>query len=440
MSNDSSASQSRRQFLKSASLTVAGVTALGHRAFAQSQGANDRIVLGAIGVGGMGRSNVNSFLDLPGVEIAAVCDVDQNHAEEAAAQVAKKQSRAPRVYKDFRRVLDQKDINAVVISTPDHWHAVPFIAACEAGKDIYCEKPVSHNVVEAKAMVAAAKHYQRVVQVGAWQRSVPHFQQAIEFVRSGGLGRIQLCRAWNLGKINPLGHQEPAPIPAGLDWDFWVGPARMFPYRPNHCHYNWRWYYDTGGGKMSDWGIHMIDIVLLGMNQSDPLSVHSDGGIFVADDDRTTPDTMQTLYRFADWQLQWEQRQGNPRGLDGGKDHGSEFIGDKGTLIVDRAAVRWFPKDDDEDAYPGPGETARGPNTHWQNFLDCIKSRSKPRSDIESMAKTTILCHLGNISYQTGATVKWDARAQDVENHAARRALSYEREYRRPWKLKHYKT
>lgn len=442
MSNplERSRGRSRRDFLKTAALAAAGVAGLGHRAFAQSMGANEKIVLGAIGTGGMGRSNLNSFLELPGVEVAAICDVDQTHANEAAAGVARNQARQPKVYSDFRQVLERKDIDAVVISTPDHWHAIPLIAACEAGKDIYCEKPVSHSFVEAKVMMAAAKHFKRVVQIGAWQRSVPHFQQAIDFVRSGKLGKIQLCRAWNVARPNPIGRQRPQPVPAGLDWEFWLGPVKKFDYQLNRCHYNWRWFFETGGGKMADWGAHMIDIVLLAMNESDPISVHSEGGIFIADDDRTTPDTMQTLYRFPKWQLQWEQRQANNYGLDGGKDHGSEFIGERGTLIVDRSAVRWFPKDDDEEAHPGPGDSVRGPNTHWQNFLDCIKTRETPRSDIASHGKTTMLCHLGNISYQTGSTVEWDATKQDVASSAARKAISYEREYRRPWKLKHYKA
>ena len=430
----------RRSFLKTTALAGAGIAALGPRAFAQSQGANEKIVLGMIGAGGMGRSNMHSFLGLPGVEIAAICDVDENHVNRGAAEAQKKQNRAPKTYKDFRELLDRKDIDAVVISTPDHWHAIPFIAACEAGKDIFCEKPVSHSFVEARAMAAAAKRFKRVVQIGAWQRSVLHFQQAIDFVRSGKMGKIALCRAWNFTPLNPLGHQHATPVPPELDWGFWLGPAPLRDYQPNRCHNTWRWFFETGTGKLGDWGAHMIDIVLLGMNESDPLTVHSEGGIFFADDDRNTPDTMQTLFRFPKWQLQWEHRQWNDRGLDGGKDHGSEFIGENGTLIVDRGAVRWFPKDNDDETYPGPGETVRGPNTHWQNFLDCIKTRATPRSDIESMAKTTMLCHLGNISYQTGLTVKWDVKTQDVANRDARRAMAYEREYRKPWKLKHYKA
>jgi len=428
----------RRSFLKTTAIVTAGITALSHRAFAQSKGANDKVVLGLIGAGGMGRANMADFMKLPGVAIGAICDVDRSHAEEAAAEVQKKQGRTPQIYKDFCALLDRKDIDGVIIGTPDHWHAIPFIAACEAGKDIYCEKPISHSFVEAKAMVGAAKHFNRVVQVGTWQRSVPHFQQAIDFVRSGKLGRITICRAWALN-LRTIGHQQTTPVPPELDWDFWLGPSPYRDYQPNRCHNSWRWFYETGGGKLADWGVHMIDIVLLGMNETDPLSVHSEGGILVTDDDRNTPDTMQTLFKFPQWQMTWEQRANSEIGLDGGKDHGAEFIGERGTLIVDRGAVRWFPKDED-NAEPGPGETVRGPNTHWQNFIDCMKSRAKPRSDIESMAKTTMVCHLGNISYQSQSTVKWDAKSQDVANRAARHAMAYERPYRKPWKLKVYKA
>lgn len=434
------ATHNRRTFLQTTVFAAAGLATLSHRAFAQSKGANNKVVLGLIGAGGMGRSNLQEFLKLKGVEIGAICDVDRHHAESAAAEVVKKGFTAPQIYSDFRALLDRKDIDGVIIGTPDHWHAIPFIAACEAGKDIYCEKPISHSFVEAKAMAGAAKHFKRVVQIGAWQRSVPHFQQAVDFVRSGRLGKIALCRAWNFTLVNPLGHQRATPVPAELDWDFWLGPAPFHEYQRNRCHNSWRWFFETGGGKITDWGAHMIDIVLLGMNESDPLTVHSEGGIYVTDDDRNTPDTLQTLYRFPKWQLQWEHRQWNDRGLDGGKDHGSEFIGEHGTLIVDRAAVRWFPKDEEDEPTAGPGETVRGPNTHWQNFIDCLKSRAKPRSDIESMAKTTMLCHLGNISYQSRCTVAWDAKAQDVANRAARHAMAYERPYRKPWKLKVYKA
>jgi predicted dehydrogenase len=431
--------QTRRSFLTTAALATAGVAALSHRALARAQGANDKLVLGLIGAGNMGRQNMEHLLALPGVEMGAICDVDSNHAAQAVADALKRQERAPEIYKDFRALLDRKDIDAVIIGTPDHWHAIPFIAACEAGKDVYCEKPISHSLVEARAMAAAARRFKRVVQVGTWQRSVPHFQQAVDFVRSGKMGKISLCRAWNFTPPNPLGRQIATPVPAGLDWDLWLGPAPFHAYQPNRCHKTWRWFFDTGTGKMGDWGVHMIDIVLLGMNETDPLTVHSEGGIFFNDDDRNTPDTLQTIYRFPKWQLHWEHRQWNERGLDGGKDHGSEFIGERGTLIVDRSEVRWFPNDED-DAESGPGPTVRGRNNHWQNFVDCVKSRATPRAGVESLAKTTTLCHLGNISWQAQTTVKWDAKAQDVANRDARKAMAYERDYRRPWKLTTYRA
>lgn len=433
----------RRQFIASSSLAAASLAlGLGPRAYAQSQGANNRIVLGLIGCGGMGRANLKSFMDIEGVEVGALCDVDAKHLDETVADVVGAGRRAPRTYRDFRKLLEQRDIDAVIIGTPDHWHALPFIAACEAGKDIYCEKPISHSVAEAKAMVAAARHFKRVVQVGTWQRSMPHYQQALEFIHSGKLGEITVCRAWFVnpvgGWIEPIGHQTPTTPPPELDWDLWLGPAPKKAYAANRCHFNWRWFYDTGGGLMTDWGVHLIDIALLGMQQSDPVSVHSIGGRFLLNDDGETPDTMQTVYRFPKWLLNWEVRLNNGRGLDGGRDHGTEFVGTKGTLVVDREGYQYFPEDRRETVLPPPAKMG-APNPHWQNFLDCMRTRATPTSGIESMAKTTIVCQLGNIAYQTGRTIYWDAAQQDVRNRRdAKRCATYHRDYRAPWKLKTY--
>lgn len=432
---------SRRQFVQNAATATAALAAT-PRLLAQSRGANEKIVLGLIGCGGMGRSNMNSFLKRPGVELAAVCDVDEKHLEQASADVVKAGRPAPTVFKDYRKLLERKDVDAVIIATPDHWHAVPFIDACEAGKDIYCEKPISHSFVEARAMMAAAKHFKRVVQVGTWQRSVPHFQKAIEFVQSGALGEISVCRAWFVnptgGWLKSIGREPAQTPPASLDWDFWLGPAPKVPYTPNRAHFHWRWFFDYGGGLMTDWGVHMIDIVLLGMRDTDPLTVSAAGGKFVLDDDRDTPDTMQALYRFPKWNLIWENRFNNGRGLDGGRGHGAEFIGSKGTLVVDRTDYQWFPE---KSEHAGPPPSPKGENTHWQNFLDCVRSREKPRSDIESMGKTTLLCHLGNIALRTEQVLRWDAAKQDIANKAVvKNCHSYERPYRAPWKLRQFKA
>jgi predicted dehydrogenase len=430
---------SRRSFLRTSAAATAGL-GLSARSWAQSHGANDRVRLGVIGTGGMGRSNMGEFLKLPNVQIAAVCDVDEKQLTEATGVVTKAGQPAPKHFHDFRALLDQKDLDAVLIATPDHWHAMPFIAACEAGKDIYCEKPISHSFVEAKAMLGAAQHFKRVVQIGTWQRSVKHFQDAIEFVHSGKLGKIAVCRAWFVsifgGWPKPMEPQPDGPAPAGFDYDFWLGAAPKRPYNPNRAHWNWRWYYDYGGGLVTDWGVHMMDIVFLGMMKNDPVSVACTGDIYVLKDGRDTPDTMQAIYKFPDYLMNWETRFSNGRGLDGGRTHGAEFIGTQGTLVVDRTDYQWFPE---KPANEGPPPVAKGPRDHWQNFIDCIKSRGKPRSDIESMAKTTMLCHLANIAFQSGKTIYWDAKKQDIANRdAVSHCPSYERPYRKPWKLKVY--
>lgn len=435
--------QTRRQFLHNSATAALGIglgATLQPRAFSQEKSANDKVIFGVIGCGGMGRANMNSFMKLPGVEIAAVCDVDQNHMNAAVDDVTKAGRAAPKKFKDFRKLLEEKEINAVLIGTPDHWHAIPFIAACEAGKDIYCEKPISQNFMEAKAMMNAAKHFNRVVQIGTWQRSVKHFQDAIDFVHSGKMGEISVCRSWVVNPmtsdISNIGKQNPQTPPPELDWDFWLGPAEKRPYQPNRCHFQWRWFFDYGGGLMTDWGVHMLDIALLGLKQTDPVSISSAGGIFVTQDDRDTPDTLIATYQFPKVVMTWEHRFNNGRGLDGGKNHGTEFIGTNGSLIVDREGYQYFPEKKDA---PEPPKFEKQESTHWQNFLDCVKSRETPRSGIESMAKTTMLCHLGNIALQSSKTLLWDARKQDVKNRGdVKNCISYEREYRKPWKLKMY--
>ncbi len=426
--------QTRRQFISQTG-AVAGGLSLGlsdARLYAQSPGANDRISLGLIGCGNMGRFNWKQLLSLKGVRAAAVCDVDATHLQDGVRDAVEAGQPAPKQFKDFRRLLEQKDIDAVIIGTPDHWHALPFIAACQAGKDIYCEKPISHNFKEAKAMLNAARRHKPVVQIGTWQRSQKHFQDAIAIVQSGMLGKINICRTWMMFGRD-IGRQTPQTPPATLDWNFWLGPAQAEPYTPNRCHENWRWFWNTGGSLMTDWGVHMIDIVLLAMRQSDPLTVTSQGGILTSNDDRDTPDTLQASYRFANWILTWEHRFNNMRGLDGGIEHGAEFIGEHGTLLVDRGRYQYFPEPKDG---PTPPPSQRGDSGHWQNFLDCMRSRGKPISDIESMAKTTMVCHLGNIALQSGTTLHWDAQAQDVAHpRSVAHCLACQREYRKPWKL-----
>lgn len=404
--------------------------------------ASDKVVLGLIGAGGMGCANMYNLMGKPDVEVAAICDVDSSHLGEPAKRVEEKYGRAPRLVKDYRKLLEMKDVDAVIVGTPDHWHALPTIHACEVGKDVYCEKPISHNIVEGVAMVNAARKFGRVVQVGTWQRSTQHYVDAVDYVRSGKLGKISLCRAWTLGHAGQgKGHAE-AP-PASLDYDLWVGPAAFEPYQSNRCHGSFRWFFNYAAGLTGDWGVHMIDIVLLAMSPGTdlvmPSRVSSVGGKIVcgADDDRTTPDTQQAVYRFdkpdgtPDWVMQWEVRVGGP-GIDGGGHHGSEFIGQNGRLLVDRGGWSvWTP-----DNKPLEKTSSPAVDDHWRNWLDCVKTREQPRSHLASMFQTTAACHLANIAYLSGETVEWDNEARAVRgSRKALEALPNRRRYRRPWTL-----
>lgn len=446
-------SLSRRSFLgqtgrgaAAAGLAFASAGALDvRRTLAQSgsrarpNSPNDRISIGLIGCGGQGTGDMMDALGQPDVQVLAVCDVDETHSAAAAQQVEARTSRRPDSYKDFRKLLERKDIDAVIIGTPDHWHALPVIMACEAGKDIYCEKPISHDITEALSMDGAVKRFARVVQVGTWQRSTSEFLSAMDYVRSGKLGKVTTVRAWKTDDYH-MGHQQPGTPPATFDYDFWVGPAAFRPYIAGETHFQWRWFFDFGAGMTGDWGVHMMDIGLLGMSPTTdlvmPVEVSSVGGKLAwPDDDRTTPDTLISVMRFRDpdFVMQWETGR---RGLDNGPDHGTEFIAADGkSVMVWRGG--WVVKD--RDGKELPREELPG-SSHMRNWLDCIRTRQQPRSNLASMAQTTIVCHLANASYLAGESVVWDKTRMDIVGRAGKDTQSYRREYRKPWKLPIYRV
>jgi predicted dehydrogenase len=403
-----------------------------------SASANDKLVIGLIGCGGMGASNMRNLMNFADVEVAALCDVDDSRVPNDYKDVEKKYGRAPQVYKDYRKILDRKDIDAVIIGTPDHWHALNLIHACEAGKDSYCEKPLSHNIVESVAMAEAVKRHRRVVQVGTWQRSTKEFTDAIDYIRSGKLGKVVLCRAWISDGFR-AGRQKPTTPPAGLDYDMWVGPAKFEPYQANRCHWNWRWFMNYGGGMSTDWGVHMMDIALLAMSRDQdlvmPSSVSASGGQFaILDDDRTAPDVTQAVYSFPNYgfTMHWSIGRDHP----GKPDHGTEFVSADGkTLRVWRGG--WVVLD--ADGKEIPKEESAPPPDHWRNFVDCVKSRSTPRANLASVAQTTIVCHLANVALYSGETVKWDARRQDLIGKAGKNTQAYRRSYRKPYSLPNYR-
>lgn len=453
----------RRTFL-SESGRRAGGTALGlavgalgqSRWSSAARSANEKVVVGVVGCGYMGRTNLRDFLHAPNVAVAAVCDVDSRRLADALDDVHKAERNAGKVetHGDFRRLIDRKDIDALVVVAPDHWHSHMAIAAMKAGKDVYCEKPLAHSVREGGAIVHAAEKYQRVVQIGTQQRSGTHFQKAVELVRGGVLGKVHVCRGWIVNNTAPkgLGNPPDCDPPKEVDYNMWLGPAPNRPFNPNRFHYNFRYFYDYGNGLINDWGVHLHDIILWAMNRPAPLSVQATGGKLALDDNTDTPDTLEATYDFGDFIYIVTVRRGNGQGLrmtlggDGklvNHDHGMQFEGTNGTLFVDRGGWELFPEREvDRDRTPAQKSVGGGGDQHYShvlNFLDCVKSRDKPISDALSGHQATTISHLANIAYRVGRKVHWDADKeiclrQDGKPDSEANAYLL-REPRAPWKL-----
>ena len=441
----------RRSFLKRTTAGLAGVGMAGVgrplTAAAQSRvaGANRRIRVGLIGCGGMGGSDLRDFLRVGNVECVALCDVDDTQAAKMKETVSRNFNQNPALLtRDFRRVIDQKEIDAVIVATPDHWHAIPTSMACQAGKDVYVEKPLSLSIGEGRVMVDVARRHQRVVQMGTQQRSGSQFTEAVEYVRSGKLGKIRLVKTWAyqdwMGNI-PVVPDEP--VPATVDYDMWLGPAPQRPFNRNRFHFNFRWYWDYSGGLMTDWGAHMIDIANWGMGVKAPRAAMSVGGKFgFPEDAEETPDTQQALWEFDGFSMVWEHATAIGKGPYD-RDHGVAFHGNNGVLVVDRGGWEVYPETETvkrKKTYRMAGEPRRGPSgedshlAHVRNFIECMDSRQNPRSDVEIGHYSMIACHLSNIAFRLGRRVEWDAEKERFVNDAEAQRL-VTREYRAPWKL-----
>lgn len=415
---------SRRAFLKSSGTVLAGTVLLPQalQAAFRRVAPSDRLRIGVIGANGMGWSNVSSFLKIPGVELAAICDVDSRVLDRRLGDVAKLNLPTPVTMADYRRMLDMKDLDAVIIGTPDHWHCLQMVHACQAGKDVYVEKPVGNSIAECRIMEAAAKKHQRVVQSGQWQRSGTHFQEAIEFVHSGKLGNIRTVKSWAyMGWMKPVPIQPNGTAPTGVDYKAWLGPAATRPFNPNRFHFNFRWYWDYAGGLMTDWGVHMVDYALLGMKADFPLEVLAIGGKMAYPDDAAeTPDTLTAIYRYPGFNMVWEQA----TGIDLGPyklTHGTAFIGNNGTLILNRDGWEVIPEKDKMEAVPKQPRNGDALAMHTLNFVEAVKAR-KPdllRAPIEAASLTAQVCQLGNIAFRAGGRLQWDAaRGQCREKDA----------------------
>ncbi len=419
---------SRRHFLY-----VPGAAALRVRAAAPS----DRVRIGLIGCGGISTADTNAFLAHPECEIAAVCDVDDARIKATLERLRKLGRPNPDAVKDFRRVIERKDVDLVLVCTPDHWHAIPTIEACKAGKDVYVEKPLGTTIVEGAAMRDAAREHRRVCQMGTQWRSGEHYREAVEMVRSGKLGRVRQVRCWAyLDWIREIGNPPDGPPPEGVDYDMWLGPAPLRPFNKNRFHFNFRWFWDYAGGLMTDWGVHLINIALWAMGPEWPKSVVSSGGKYILKDNSETPDTQITVYDFPSYTLIWEHQVQCGLGPDR-REHGVMFTGEDATLIVDTRGWEVIA----EPKKRGMVEMKRqAPATeavraaHARNLLDCMKTRKDPVENLDIGHHVSAVAQLGNIALRSRSRIEWDAAAGRIANNEAANQFLH-RPYRAPWKL-----
>jgi predicted dehydrogenase len=430
-------SATRREFIGAGSLAAAAL------------GANDSIRIGLIGCGGRGRGLLKIFQKDAAVRIAAVCDVDQSRLEETRHSLAP----APHTYADYRRLLDRKDIDAVIVATPDHWHVIPALQAIRAGKDVYLEKPLGHTVEEGAILVAEAARSDRIVEVGLQQRSGTLFAEAAQRIREGALGKISLVHClnvWNQSESGVLDYTIRRPVnsrahglgrppdgdpPPAVDYDFWLGPAPKRRFNPNRFHWNYLYFWDYSGGMVITWGVHMLDSVrhLLGLGW--PRAVAALGGSFVLDDMRETPDTLVAIFDYPNLTLTCSVQHANAFPWGSPKsDHGIQILGTKGTMLLTRDGYQILPEGANTVIHKsGPGLDA-GDGLHQLRFLESLRSRRPPVCGVGEGHISTASLQLANISFRTGRKIAWDEARQDIAGDAdAKRYLT--KEYRKPWSL-----
>ncbi len=408
---------------------------------------SDQLKVGLIGCKGMGFSNLTRHIKNAGVECIGLCDIDENVLGERSANLEKLQGKKAKTYGDYREMLDNKDIDYVIVGTPDHWHCLNMIGALDAGKHVYVEKPIAHTMDECNLMVKAAKKYGKIVQVGQWQRSGPHYEEAFKMVKSGMLGKIRLVKVWAYqGWMKPVPVLPDTAVPKGVNYDMWLGPAPKRAFNENRFHFNFRWFWDYAGGLMTDWGVHEIDIALHAMGAKAPISVMASGGKFAYPDDASeTPDTLQTVFQYDGFNMLWE----HATGIDGGnygKTEGIAFIGNNGTLVVHRGGWELIPETYTENQVK-KNKVEQLPTfikkpaddylyLHAENFIKAIRNNdpSSLNCGIETGSIAAINAIMGNISYKLGRKVFWDAEKGNFKNDTEANALMIS-DYKNGWKL-----
>ena len=425
---------SRRSFLTKSSLggPFLGISAKSYRATFAGESPSERVRVGMIGVGNQGgpKNNMKYFLK----NIVALCDLDKNYLTEASDFLQKQANLSAMMTDDYRRLLDAKDIDAVVVTVPDQWHATMTIEACKAGKDVYCEKPLTLVINEGKPMIEAARKYGRVVQTGTMQRSGEEFKLAVELLMKGIVGKIRAVNVtlpspnWIARAGKPVPDSTP---PEGFDYNRWLGPAPMRPYNINRLHYLFRFFWDYSGGQQTNFGAHHLDIAQwgLGMDDSGPVSVEG-SGVYHPDGWYETPDTTEIKYTYANGVTMTCRQKLDTKNTD----QGTEFIGDKGSLFVYRGGIVTNPKELLKDVEMPKIISSNANISHVNNFFDCVKSRKTPAADISIGHRSATVCHLGNIAIRTKKKITWDPKSETIVGDSeASKWLT--KEYRKPWSL-----
>jgi len=416
---------------------------------AAALGANDQIRVALIGCGGRGRSDLELFQTDPSCRIVAICDVDSGRAAETRASL----SPPPDIYSDFRRLLERKDIDIVIVATPDHWHAIPALHAMRAGKDVYLEKPIGHTVEEGAALISEAERSGRLLEVGLQQRSGTLFADAARVIREGALGKICLVHCLNVwnqseagnldytilrpshSRAHGLGHPPDSDPPPGVDYDFWLGPAPKRRFNPNRFHWNYLYFWDYSGGMVITWGVHMLDSVrhLLGLGW--PSSVSASGGRYVLDDMRETPDTLVAAFDYPNLTVTCSVQHANTFSWGNPKtDHGIQILGTRGTMLLTRDGYRILPEGENTNVIQSASGLDAGDGAHQRRFLEAVRSRKAPACGIREGHISTASLQLANIAYRTGRKIFWDAARQEVTGDPGA-ARYLRKEYRKPWSL-----
>jgi predicted dehydrogenase len=424
---------SRREALRRLGHGAAAATAfglLGPRRAQARLGANEKVQMAMIGCGGMGTRHLEALAVNPNCDIAAVCDVYVLRHEAGAGVVEKLSGRRPKGYQDFRHVLDRKDIDAIFVPTPDHWHPLITILGCQAGKDVYVEKPACPTVAEGRAMIRAARRYGRVVQLGTQQRSMPIFQKAMDIVHRGVLGQVTCATAW-VGVNGWQVGEKVEPVPEGLDWDLWLGPSPWVPFSYQRFGGFMGWHDYARGGQLTNWGVHLMDVVHWGIRQDAPLSVQAVGGSYREHPGADNYEVIDAIFEYPGCTVTWEQRHRNYHAERG---YGIKFQGTRGQLFVDRNTFEVHPAELGVAKYIGEPERSWANPDHHNNFFDCVKTRRRPVAEIEQGVRSTIPVLLAGIALKTRRKLNWDAASETFLHDAdANRYLS--RAYRPPWHL-----